>query len=669
MVGKQSNPFELNHPDSSSNPAEPEKDHAELIVPILEPHRGSPLRSLWSRTKSWRWLLVSAGIFCVVGSIGTAALWLLTTPPPSADCQKTSSLSTEMEQLYCAQEAARSGELPKVLAGMDALDQWTPDHPLYREAQRLIAEWSQPILTAAHDRITQSDLKGAVELASRIPKTSPLYAEAQTDIAQWRQFWQKGEAIATTVQAALKAQQWNIAAERIGLLREFSQDYWRYERATALTQQLESEQRSRRYFAQAQDVAKLSQPQQLGAAIAGVSRMDTKTHAWSDAQKLLSQWSETLLSLSYQNWVKGNLAQSMALAKLVIPNPKLTQTAQDLLWLSQARSHSLDSRATLKPTVPQLWNLTAAIATADLLQPDSRYYPQAQANLKSWKAQLQDLTLLQLGWAVSSLQHPQALKLALWQGQQITRDRPRRAQAQTLVAYWQQALLKSEDLPYLAYARKLADKRSIPSLQAAIAQANGVAVGRPLRQEARTLIAAWTGNLQTIQDQPILDRAWTLASQGNLNGAIQTAAEIAPNRSLYGQAQGAIATWQSEIRAAEIARIRAQEAALERSRRSLKETPTLDENPSDEERSSELEERSPNDENASTQEPLPPEPSGNAVSEPPYTQPYTPPRRRLPAYPALENAPPPPVELAPPPVEPAPPVYEPYEPAPPPVRW
>ncbi|PZV10089.1 MAG: hypothetical protein DCF22_17355 [Leptolyngbya sp.] len=657
MVGKQSNPFELNQANSPINPVELGDDSSQLMVPL---EKTNPPRSLWSRTKSWRWLLVSISIFSVVGSIGAAALWLLTTPPPSADCQKISSLSTDMEQLYCTQEAARSGELPKLLAGMDTLNRWAPDHPLYREAQRLIAEWSQPVLTAARDRITQSDLTGAVELASRIPKTSPLYLEAQADITKWQRFWQKGEAIATAAKTAMKAQQWGITAEKIGLLREFTQDYWRYERTNALTQQLESEQRSRRYFAQAQEVAKPYQPEQLGAAIAVVSRMDTKTYAWADAQKMLSQWSETLLSLSYQNWVKGNLAQSMTLAKRVAPNPKLTQTAQDLIWLAQARSHSLGSRTTLKPTLPQLWNLTAAIATAELLQPASRYYPQAQANLKSWKAQIQDFTLLQLGWAVSSLPQPQALQLAIWQGQQITSDRPRRAQAQTLVAYWQQALLKSEDLPYLAYARKLADTRSIPALQAAIAQATVVQAGRPLHPEAQTLVAAWTGTIQTIQDQPTLDRAWALASQGNLNGAIQTAAGIAPNRSLYGQAQGAIASWQAEIRAAEIARIRAQEAALEPSRHSLKEPP---EQP-DERFPSPPEDLAPKDENAPINQPITPEHSDNAA---PY-QPYTP-RRRSPSYPSPESAPPPPVELTPPPTEPAPPVYEPYEPAPPPVRW
>jgi hypothetical protein len=672
MVGKHSNPFELNQSDHSSDQGDFAQDSSQpQRVSILEKRQNTPRLSLWSRTKSWRWLLVSLGVFSLVGGIGATAVWLLTTPPPSADCQKLSSLSTDMEQLYCAQEAAQSGELPKVLAGMDTLNQWAPDHPLYREAQRLIAEWSEPVLVAARDRIAKSDLTGAVELANHIPKTSPLYSEAQANITEWQRFWQKGEAIATAAQAALKAQKWELAAEKIGLLREFTQDYWRYERATALTQQLESEQRSLRYLAQAQEVAQSNQPEQLGEAIAIASQMDSKTHAWMDAQTLVNQWSETLLTLSYQNWVKGNLAESMALAKRVLPNPSLIQTAQDLIWLGQARSHSLASRATIKPTLPQLWNLTAAIATVELLQPDSRYYAQAQANLKSWKAQLQDFTLLQLGWAVSRLQHPQALHLALWQGQQITRDRPRRAQAQTLVAYWQQELLKAEDLPYLAYARKLAEPRSIPALKAAIAQTNRIKPGRPLWQEAQTLATTWNGAIQAIQDQPTLDRAWSLAAAGNLTGAMQMAEGIAPHRSLYGQAQGAIATWQAEIQAAEIARIRAQAEAIERSRRTLKKNSPDNQDPPN------FEEPAPEDPNPVTEEPDIPETDRSAAPNPPYTppRPYNPPSPRpynppppprsytpLPS----NNVPLPPAEpAAPPPVELAPPAYEPYQPLPP----
>ncbi|NJP08686.1 MAG: hypothetical protein HC866_03735 [Leptolyngbyaceae cyanobacterium RU_5_1] len=311
MLGKQSNPFDLNQASGADDPAQPSQ--ITSAPPVI--------RS--------RWFLIGLTICCVFGGISGLAFWWLTTPPPSPDCGKISPLSPDMERLHCVQQAARSGELPKILAGLELLGQWTPDHPLYGEAQRLIAEWSEPVLTAARRKVEESDLRGAVELASRIPRSSPLYREAQGAIAEWKRYWQKGEAIAAAADQALKNQNWDLAEQQIWLLREFSQDYWRLERATALSQRLSVEQQGRRYLAQATEVARLGQPEQLGTAIALISRMDAKTYGWSDAQPMLKQWSETLLSLGFSHWLKGDLSEAMVLAQWVSPIPS---------WLRRLKS-------------------------------------------------------------------------------------------------------------------------------------------------------------------------------------------------------------------------------------------------------------------------------------------------------------------------------------------
>ncbi|NJP08685.1 MAG: hypothetical protein HC866_03730, partial [Leptolyngbyaceae cyanobacterium RU_5_1] len=247
-----------------------------------------------------------------------------------------------------------------------------------------------------------------------------------------------------------------------------------------------------------------------------------------------------------------------------VPNPKLAQTAQELIWLSQARKHALEGATTIKPTPPQLWQLIAAISTANLIQPTSRYYREAQANLKSWQAQLQDLTLLQLAYTTGEIQQTVALQFAMLQGQQVTSDRPRRAQAQTLIAYWHQEVRKLEDRPYLVFAKELAGKGTIPELRRAIDQAQLIGTERPSRNQAQTLIAGWIGQIQTLEDQPILDQAWSLANQGKLNEAIQVAAGIAPGRALYWQTQSAISEWQAQIRSTELAQQKARESALEK---------------------------------------------------------------------------------------------------------
>lgn len=662
MVGKRSNPVRLNNPEESDPVEDRTRSGLEplsLEVEVSNPLPGrAPKRGI--KLGKWVWLLIGLSICSVFGGIGGLAFWWLTTPPPTVDCKTISPLSTDMDRLYCAQQAARSGDIPKILAGLELASKWTPDRPLYPEAQRLIAEWSDPVLSAARNKVEQSDLRGAVELASRIPPSSPQYKEAQAAIARWKKYWQKGEAIATAARTAMRDQNWVLAEEKIGTLKDFDQDYWRFDRVKTLSQLLSEEKQGRKILAQAQETAKLGQPDQLGAAIAQASKIDQRTFAWTATQPLLKQWSETLLAIGYQNWVKGNLNEATRMATLVSPNPNLAQTAQELLWLSQARRHAQASSTTLKPTLPQIWNLTAAIATAALIQPESRFYSQARTALKGWQAQLQDLTLLQSAWVVGEVPTVFTKQLARMQAQQIGPDRPRRAQAQTLMAYWTTEAQKIEDRPYLVYARKIAEKGTISALQSAIAEAKQISLKRPLRIEAQTLISEWRFKIQAIEDQPILDRAAATANQGNLSEAIQIAATVAPGRALYGQAQSLIGGWQAQIRAAELARQRAEQEALKRKL------------PEELREPSPTEQGYPNDPNSG--QPYPEQPYPESTSPPeaaPAPSPFSAPQgHRSPASPTPFPAPSviiqPPYEPVPPsPNQGPPPGYEPYEPAPP----
>jgi len=663
MMRKQSNPFEIGEIDELHQGVDVSTVDVDLLSQDQQIHPSAKL-PLPAPKNGWKLWFLALGVCGVFGGIGGAAFWWLTTPPPSPDCQQLSPLATDMEKLLCAQESARSGDLQEILAGLEVLEQWSPDHPLYREAQRLIAEWSNPILVAAHAKIEQSDLRGAVELASRIPKTSPSYKEAQSAIADWKRYWQKGEEISKAARNAMKAQNWALANEKILLLKDFSQQYWRFDRANTLSQLVTAEQQGRRLLAQAIEVAKTQQPAQLGMAIALLSQMDTRTYAWLDAQAPLKQWSEILLTLGFQNWKKGDLNQAMALATPVLKNPNLAQTAQELLWLSQSRKHAIASAVSLKPTLPQLWNLSAAIATADLIQSSSRYYPQAQANLKNWQTQFQDLSLLQLAWGFGEVPQAIAKQFAIWQASQVSPERPRRAQAQTLISYWQLGIRKLEDNPYLLYARQVAAKGTIQAYQDAIAQAQFITLNRPLRKEAQLLIAGWTQKIQVIEDRPTLDRARALANQGNLNAAIQVAARVGSGRALYWEAQAAIGNWQATLRTAELARQRELEATKARKEPFDPNAPASDESLNFD---------------AIKGEPAPDTPPIPNVqpSQSPYAPPTTitvpptsiyPPGTEpppVPTYPPV--APYAPYEPAPAPKEPPPPpLSQPFEPIPPP---
>ncbi|NET36598.1 MAG: hypothetical protein F6K19_31985, partial [Cyanothece sp. SIO1E1] len=184
-----------------------------------------------------------------------------------------------------------------------------------------------------------------------------------------------------------------------------------------------------------------------------------------------------------------------------------------------------------------------------------------------WELQLQDVTRLQLAQTTANLNLRSAFKWAIAQAQQIEPDRPRRSQAQTLVAHWHQEIERIEDGPYLLQARQLAQSGTISSLQAAITQASQVPMGRALRAEAQGLIYAWNYQIETLEDQPLLDQAWALARQGRRNAAIRQAAKISSGRALYPKASGAISHWRREIRQVQRARERAILAANLQSKR------------------------------------------------------------------------------------------------------
>jgi hypothetical protein len=181
------------------------------------------------------------------------------------------------------------------------------------------------------------------------------------------------------------------------------------------------------------------------------------------------------------------------------------------------------------------------------VKPDSPFYTQAQAAQQTLQAQLDDGIQLYYATLSAKMGQHSTLELAIGQAQQVSIDRPRRIQAQTLIAYWQDEIERIEDQPYLDAATTLAEPGEIPDLQAAIAEASKILQGRSLRNEAQGWIATWQDQIETLEDQPMLDRARSLANDGQLGAAIETAATIRSGRALYEQAQAAIYTWQAQL--------------------------------------------------------------------------------------------------------------------------
>jgi ribosome-binding factor A len=540
-------PANLSSQPASSGSGQPGK---RSPAPNSLPHQ--PPRS------SWRWTLICLAALGVISGMGTAALlWLVKLPPPP-ECKTTVRPTLDMELLYCTQQTIQAGGLPELIAGLNLLKQWPVDDPLYAETEKLAEEWSKQVLAIARRKVNDSDLEGGLAAVSHIPATAPVYEEAQAFVAHWKQQWQEGAAIEAEAQAALKQQNWPLVSELIAALAKLSNPYWHTNRANALAQQLGVEKQGRQILARARTAAADGRPARLGEALGIAQKIAPDTHTWQAARQDVRAWSQTLLAIGLQRWEAGDHAESVAALKAA-PRSTTLPELQDLLRFSHAYQllfQSLPGQQSAHwiPSWTQVWGLLEAHAAMQQVATESPFYAQAQAAQQQIQAQLEDITQIYSAAVVAKLGQPSTLELAIAQAQQVGSDRPQRLQAQTLIAYWQDEIERTADRPYLDAAIALAEPGDIADLQAAIAAASQIAQGRALRAQAQGQIAAWQRQIETIEDQPTLDRAWSLANQGQLTQAIATAEAIQPARALFTSAQSAIDTWQTQqIQAAQLA--------------------------------------------------------------------------------------------------------------------
>jgi hypothetical protein len=534
-----------------------EGDDAVLPVPqtvLYPPTAGS--------SRSWRWLLVAFASCCTAGSIAIGALLWLINLPPYADCTNLSTLSSDRDQLYCAQVAAESGDLQDLVAGLELLGQWTPEHPLHREVQPLVNQWSEAMLTAARGKLRDNDLSGAIALVNRIPSTSDTYEAAQTAIAAWRQEWNQGDAIFAKAQTALQQKDWATASEQIQALSDLSNPFWRGQQVQTLAQQIRQEQQAQRLLAQAKTLAAPGGVERLSGALRATSQIEPSTYTWKEAQSYMDSWSDLLLGVAIDKWYAAQLDEAITLGQRVALNPNREQEAQALVWLSQGRKLALDSVSDWRTSPQQLMGLYRAMLLVNQIGPESRFYPQAQSSLATWKVHLQDLGQIQIAQTLSGLGNRDALRAAIAKAAAVPTDHPRRQQAQTLISHWHKEIQRIEDRPWLIQAHQIAQTKNPGSLKQAMATASQIQLGRALRQEAQSWIYVWNHQAQVLEDQPILNRARAMADRGELAQAIAEASLIQPDRALAGQAQGAIATWTARIREIELARLRARQEAL-----------------------------------------------------------------------------------------------------------
>lgn len=480
------------------------------------------------------------------GILGIWAMAWLTRIPPLPDCEDVTKVSADGDRLLCAQTALRTGGAKNLIQAVQLTANYSQTHPLYAETQPVLLESSERLLEKAIEKMHAGDLTTAIDWAGQIPLNTPLRDEAQAKIWDWQQEWKRGQELENSIEQAIAARDWPAAEDNLQKLKQLSSDYWLGTRHNELQQAKQQEQTAWSQIEQARGLANTGNPENIGQALVIAQRVALTSKAWNEVQEDIDRWSQNLLLYSFQRWELGDIEGAIAAVQKVPPDPNLAPEAQDLIQFSHAKRLA-ETAQQENPGYLQLFQLMEAIRAAEHIPPESTFYETAQQSMQAWKAELEDLRTLQFASGIAGLRQGWAYNYATDLAWTVELERPRRLQAQTLIAHWEDEVERIQDRPFLIRANALARKGTIPALQAAIAEARNVALGRALRIDAQTAIAAWLDQIEVIQDQPILNEANQLATDDKLREAIEVAKQIQDDRALYEQAQAMIQDWTRTI--------------------------------------------------------------------------------------------------------------------------
>lgn len=462
------------------------------------------------------WLIT---ITVLLGSGTLGALLLLRMP--SSNCKHLSLITSSGENLDCARQKVESGETEQLLIALDLVAKVPQDHALYPEAERLMGEWSQKALELAQEAINQGDLQGGILIADRVPVLSPLYPNAQAAIATWQEEWQRGEEIVQQFQTALATKDWESATKLYLSLSEFESEYWRTVRSDQLMFELSSQKAAWQKLDEIQPLMASELPEEVKKAMLLAVEVNHTEVAKALAKAEKGQWEEILLKFVASLWQEKRFQEAIQVAQIISPNQASYSAAQDWILLSRL-SQAAESESTVAD----------ALAAVRQIHSSSPVYSLAQKQALQWEAQVQKQAQRQSEDRVASSQPDLSLNLVMEQTALFQEQAAR------------SLLEKAQELAHqgdLATAIETAQKISRDSVKSVNLR------DRKLYAEAEQAIQGWKMQLQILQDRETLQIASTLAVQGKIQEAIQTAEKIQPNHPLYQQAKIAIATWRSQL--------------------------------------------------------------------------------------------------------------------------
>ncbi len=504
--------------------------------PVIKPRNS---RKLPGWTKSWvLWTLLLA---LVPGAIAFTSMAMLLKLPSAPNCPEIFwPLASASVRLNCAQLAASKETLKDLLQAITLVKEVPEDHPLRGQVDHFLKEWSQDILQLADESFQLGKLDEAMATARKIPTDVDAAKLVDEKITKWESIWSKADGIYKDSVAQIRDEKWHQAFMLASRLLRVNNKYWANAKYDELNRLIVVTREDSEKLAKAESISKDGTVEDLLKAIKLAESIGQQSFMYQKAQDAIPDFGRKMLDIAQNKLDKQDANAAISIAQKIPVNAKLQIETEDFIALAEAQRNAW---------IGTVASLQTAISQAQQIDTTRPAYDKAQKLVVRWQLEIEDLAHLEKAQELANGGTINDLTAAVAEAQIIPADHPRAKEARGDIAGWIAQVQTIEDRPYLDHAEQLAMLEDINSLQAAVAEASQIRRGRALYPEAQSKIAAWTGSIQRIQDQPILDQAQELARNGNLPAAIATAQRISSGRALSKTARATAEGWLEQISA------------------------------------------------------------------------------------------------------------------------
>ncbi|ACK66041.1 conserved hypothetical protein [Rippkaea orientalis PCC 8801] len=392
----------------------------------------------------------------------------------------------ESSKLDKAYSILRRGGVDNWLQAITEAQQVAADSYAYREAQKLIEEAKEKLVSHIEGLMDDNRWESVLEVVDRLPESLALTEE----ITDWK-------ALAS---AGLEAQNGTVESLQtaIASAQEIDADRPLYQDAQDLISRWQLEIEGVTHLQKARDLAQGGTINDLNGAIASAELVTSVNPRYGEAQGEIRDWrrriqiseDQPLLDQARDLSRDGSIAslqEAIAKASLIGANRALSSEAQQEIekWRNSIQRQEDQPLLDQAIALGDVKDYNAAISTAERIGRGRVLYQEAQNNIRGWRREIRAQKNLQEAYLIAQGRTPQALASAISLVQKIPRSTDVSLESRQVLNRWSAELLSMAE-----------DQARRSLLEEAIKLARMVPSDSEVYNSAQLQIQAWKGILQ-----------------------------------------------------------------------------------------------------------------------------------------------------------------------------